>query len=304
MSEAILEGMSEAILEGMSEAILEGVSEAILEGVSEAVLAAEEICHTYPGGVLALAGLSLTVPRGCRLAVLGANGCGKTTLFLHLNGSLQPGRGRIVVGGVPAAYDRAALTAWRGRVGLVLQDPDDQLFAATVAEDVSFGPLNLGLSVAEVRARVAEALAMVGIEALAARPTHMLSYGQKRRVTLAGVLAMRPEVILLDEPTAGLDAQGAELLLASLEALNAGGTTLVFSTHDIDFAYGWADRVAVLAGGRCLREGPPGEVLANSGLLAQAGLRRPLMVEIAEAAGLPHGGRDEILAGLADRARR
>ncbi len=266
-----------------------------------AILAVDGIEHTYAGEVLALDGLSLTVPRGCRLAVLGSNGCGKTTLFLHLNGSLRPGRGRIELGGEPVSYGRAALMGWRSRVGLVLQDPDDQLFAATVAEDVSFGPLNLGLSGPEVRRRVAEALAAVGIADLAERSTHMLSYGQKRRVTLAGVLAMRPEVILLDEPTAGLDARGAELLLAALERLNAGGTTLVFSTHDIDFAYGWADRVAVLAGGRCLREGAPATVLADAGLLAEAGLRRPLLLDIAEAAGVPPGGRDEILARLAER---
>ena len=270
--------------------------------MSEApILAVHGIEHTYPGEVLALDGLTLAVPRGCRLAVLGANGCGKTTLFLHLNGSLRPGRGRIELGGAAVSYGHAALMAWRSRVGLVLQDPDDQLFASTVAEDVSFGPLNLGLAEAEVRARVGEALAAVGIEALAERPTHMLSYGQKRRATLAGVLAMRPEVILLDEPTAGLDARGAELLLASLEALNAAGTTLVFSTHDIDFAHGWADRVAVLAGGRCLAEGSPGAVLAEAALLAEAGLRRPLMLEIAEAAGLPPGPRDQILARLRER---
>ena len=272
--------------------------------MSDAVLAVHDIEHTWPGGVTALDGLSLTVPRGSRLAVLGANGSGKTTLFLHLNGSLRPERGRIELGGAPVSYHRAALTSWRSRVGLVLQDPDDQLFAATVAEDVSFGPLNLGLTDAETRLRVTEALAAVGIADLAERPTHMLSYGQKRRATLAGVLAMRPEVLLLDEPTAGLDAEGAGLLLAALERLNAAGTTLVFSTHDIDFAYGWADRVAVLAGGRCLGEGLPSEVLAAPDLLTRARLRRPLMLEIAEAAGLPPGSRDDILARLADRRDR
>ncbi len=268
------------------------------------ILAVHGIGHTYPGGVTALDGLSLTVPRGCRLAVLGANGCGKTTLFRHLHGSLRPERGGIELGGAAVSYGHKALMAWRSRVGLVLQDPDDQLFAATVAEDVSFGPLNLGLAEDEARARVDEALAAVGIEDLAERPTHMLSYGQKRRATLAGVLAMRPEVILLDEPTAGLDARGAELLLAALERLNAAGTTLVFSTHDIDFAHGWADRVAVLAGGRCLGEGAPGEALADAGLLARAGLRRPLMLEIAEAAGVPPGTRGEILTRLAERNPR
>jgi len=266
------------------------------------ILSAHALEHTYPGGVVALAGMTLSVPRGARLAVLGANGSGKTTLFFHLNGSLKPERGELRLEGVPAAYGHQALIRWRSRVGLVLQDPDDQLFAATVAEDVAFGPLNLGLEPAEVARRVAEALAAVGLEALAQRPTHMLSYGQKRRVTLAGVLAMRPEVILLDEPTAGLDAQGAELLLASLEALNAAGTTLVFSTHDIDFACHWADRVALLAEGRCLREGAPADLLGDRELLAQAGLRRPLLLEIADAAGLPPGNREQLLAQL--RANR
>ncbi|CAK0752828.1 Cobalt import ATP-binding protein CbiO [uncultured Gammaproteobacteria bacterium] len=237
--------------------------------------------HTYSGEVQALAGLTLTVPRGARLAVLGANGCGKTTLFLHMNGSLRPSGGRVELEGRPVGYGRRELRDWRGRVGLVLQDPDDQVFAATVAEDVSFGPLNLGLDEAAVRVRVAEGLAALGIADLAERPTHMLSHGQKRRVALAGVLAMRPQVLLLDEPTAGLDVRGSEALLAALERLNAAGTTLVFSTHDIDLAYGWADQVAVLDRGRCLRQGPADRVLADGALLERAGLRAPLLLDLA-----------------------
>jgi len=263
------------------------------------ILAVHGVGHAYPGGVQALDGLTLTVPRGARLAVLGANGSGKTTLFLHLNGTLRPSAGRVELDGAPARHDRQGLLEWRRRVGLVLQDPDDQLFAATVAEDVSFGPLNLGLSDDDVRTRVAEALEALGIESLADRPTHMLSHGQKRRVALAGVLAMRPEVILLDEPTAGLDARGSERLLTRLERLNAAGTTLVFSTHDIDLAYAWADQVAVLEGGRCLRQGPAAEVLADAPLLDRAGLRPPVILEIANAIGVTARDRRQLLARLA-----
>ena len=262
------------------------------------ILAAHDLVHDYSGGIRALDGMSLTVRRNCRLAVLGANGSGKTTLFLHLNGSLVPQAGRVERDGQPTAYHRRALLDWRSAVGLVLQDPDDQLFAATVAEDVSFGPLNLELSHAEVRARVAEALTALAIDSLADRPTHMLSHGQKRRVVLAGVLAMRPRVILLDEPTAGLDAQGTKQLLACLDGLNRAGAALVFSTHDLDLAYAWADEVAVLAGGRCLAQGPTAEILADAGLLAQAGLRPPVVLEVARILGFTARSGDELLDQL------
>ena len=152
-----------------------------------------------------MSGLDLEVPRGRKLALLRANGCGKTTLLLHLNGTLKPSRGQVLLDGAVAGYGRQALNAWRNRVGLVLQDPDDQLFSATVEHDVSFGPLNQGLPEGQVRMRVAASLTALRIAGLAERPTHALSFGQKKRVAIAGVLAMRPEVLILDEPTAGLD---------------------------------------------------------------------------------------------------
>lgn len=167
------------------------------------LLEAYGLTYDYPGGVQALSGLDLSVERGRRLAILGPNGAGKTTLLLHLNGTLRPTSGRVLLDGVVAGYCRADLTVWRRRVGLVLQDADDQLFAASVAEDVSFGPLNLGLSDEEARQRVDEALAALRIADLADRPTHMLSFGQKKRAAIAGAVAMRPEILLLDEPTAG-----------------------------------------------------------------------------------------------------
>ena len=155
-----------------------------------ALLAARGLEYRYPGGIAALRALDLTVERGRKLVILGANGSGKTTLLLHLNGTFRPARGAIWLDGQPVAYDRRSLARWRCRVGLVLQEPDDQLFAATVEQDISFGPLNLGLSEAVVRERVIEVLEALRIAPLARRATHTLSFGQKKRVAIAGVLAL------------------------------------------------------------------------------------------------------------------
>ncbi len=244
------------------------------------LLEARDLTYCYPGGVPALSGLDLIVTRGRRLAILGPNGAGKTTLLLHLNGTLRPASGRILLDGLAGGYDRAGLAAWRRRVGLVLQEADDQLFAASVAEDVSFGPLNLGLDDEAARRRVDEALAALGLTELAERPTHMLSFGQKKRVAIAGAVAMAPEILLLDEPTAGLDHSGARHLLAVLEKLGRAGTTLVFSTHDVDLAYAFADEVALFDDGRMLAQGPAPDLLADAGLLAKARLEAPFLLEM------------------------
>ncbi len=236
------------------------------------LIRAEALSYTYPGGVPGLVDLDLTIDKGRRLAILGPNGAGKTTLLLHLNGTLKPSAGRILIDGLPATYDRAGLAAWRRRVGLVLQDADDQLFAPSVAEDVSFGPMNLDLPEAEVRARVTQALAALGIADLASRPTHMLSFGQKKRAAIAGAVAMRPEVLLLDEPTAGLDARSAKRLLATLADLEAQGTTLVFTTHDVDMAHRFADDAALFQHGRVIARGPAKDVLVDAELMDRAGL--------------------------------
>jgi cobalt/nickel transport system ATP-binding protein len=244
------------------------------------LLEAQGLTYAYPGGVPALSGLDMRVQRGRRLAILGPNGAGKTTLLLHLNGALRPVSGRVLLDGAVGGYSRADLSVWRRRVGLVLQDSDDQLFAASVAQDVSFGPLNLGLSDAEARLRVDEALAALQIADLADRPTHMLSFGQKKRVAIAGAVAMRPEILLLDEPTAGLDQQGASLLLAVLKQLQASGTTLVFTTHDVDLAWTFADDVALFKEGRVIAQGAAGDVLIDDALMEEARLKTPFLALI------------------------
>ncbi|MFJ9740671.1 ATP-binding cassette domain-containing protein [Streptomyces sp. NPDC101166] len=228
----------------------------------------------YEDGPTVLDGLDFEVREGRALALLGRNGSGKTTLMRLLSGGLRPRNGELRVEGRPVSYDRKGLTRLRTTVQLVVQDPDDQLFAASVSQDVSFGPLNLGLSDGEVRARVDEALAALDIAALADRPTHLLSYGQRKRTAIAGAVAMRPRVLILDEPTAGLDPDGQERLLATLDSLRASGTTVVMATHDVDLALRWADDAALLTPSGA-HTGPAAAALARTDLLRQAGLRLP-----------------------------
>jgi cobalt/nickel transport system ATP-binding protein len=256
--------------------------------VTPPILEARGLGFGYRGGATALRELDLRIERGRRLALLGANGCGKTTLLLHLNGTLQPHAGELRLDGQPVTYGRQGLAGWRRRVGLVLQEPDDQLFAATVYQDVSFGPLNQGLAETVVHARVLEALATLDLQPLADRPTHLLSFGQRKRVAIAGVLAMQPEILILDEPDAGLDGAGVAQLFATLDQLSARGTTVVVATHDVDLAYAWADEAAILAEGRLLRQGETTALFSDTVLLATAGLTMPAILAIAQALRPPH----------------
>jgi cobalt/nickel transport system ATP-binding protein len=273
------------------------VGDVVKTDVANTILHAEDLRYEYDGGVVALDGLSLCLRRGVRHALVGANGAGKTTLFLHLNGTLKPKSGQVHVNGQPADYSRAGLTGWRQTVGLVFQNPDDQLFAGSVLQDVSFGPLNLGLSEEETRERVEEALAALGISHLRDRPTHMLSFGQKKRASIAGAVAMRPEVLIIDEPLSGLDPGGAEHFLSVLHDLHAHGTTIVIATHDMSLAYQWADEVSIMDAGRVWAEGSPPTVMTDSALLERCSLRRPWTLEVEaelDKAGLLTTGRGSL----------
>lgn len=232
----------------------------------EPVLEGRGLGFAYERGRPVLDGADIAVYAGRRIAVLGPNGGGKTTLFRLLVGLVEPSSGEVLLDGVALQRTRRGLARLRGQVQLVLQDPDDQLFAADVTQDVSFGPLNLGLGPEQVRERVSAALAALEITDLAARPTHLLSFGQRKRVAIAGAVAMRPRLLVLDEPTAGLDPAGVEALLETVAVLHGAGTTIVLSTHDVDLAYRWADEVAVVAGGR-VHLAAAGEVLADADLL-------------------------------------
>ena len=240
----------------------------------------QAVGHAFADGSSGLRDCSLALGRGRRHALLGANGAGKTTLLQHLNGLLRPTAGRLLLDGQPYDYGRGGLTQLRRRVGLVFQNPERQLFSAQVEEDVSFGPLNLGLDAATVRARVKAALDAVGLGGHARHAVHHLSFGQKKRVCIAGVLAMAPDVLLLDEPMAGLDAPMQDELAALLDRLAARGTTILLSTHDIDFAYGWADDLHLMADGRVIASGPSQAVGADVDALDAAGQRSPLALAL------------------------
>ncbi|GAB4082408.1 ATP-binding cassette domain-containing protein [Modestobacter muralis] len=276
--------------------------------MSHLPLAAESLVAGYERGARVLDGATLTVPAGRRLALLGANGSGKTTLLRCLSGALEPTRGRVTLDGAELRHTRAGLRAHRQEVQLVLQDPDDQLFSASVAQDVSFGPMNLGLTEDEVRARVAEALDLLAVTHLAGRPTHQLSYGERKRVAIAGAVAMRPCVLLLDEPTAGLDPTAVGEALAALHRLQQADSTVVMSTHDVDLALRWADEVAVVVDGGVV-QGAPDVVLGDDALLARARLDRPWALTVGarlQTLGLlPDGAlprdADALVAALPDR---
>jgi cobalt/nickel transport system ATP-binding protein len=226
--------------------------------------------YSYRGGHPALAGVDLRVAHGERVAVLGPNGAGKTTLMLHLNGLLT-GEGDLVVAGIAAGHRRRRELC--ARVGLVFQDPDDQLFMPTVGEDVAFGPRNLGLEEREITRRVTAALEAVGMDGSEERAPHALSMGDRRRVAIASVLAMEPELLVLDEPSANLDPRSRRELLGVLD--DVGGTMLVV-THDLPFAAQLCDRAVVLSAGRIVADGPCRDVLADAALLAAHDLELPL----------------------------
>ena len=246
------------------------------------ILEAKEIVYRYPDGTKALNGVNFKVEKGEMVALLGPNGAGKSTLFLHFNGILKPSAGQVLVKGAPIKYNSKGLLEVRKTVGIVFQNSDDQLFAPTVKQDVAFGPLNLGLSEKEVEKRVKESLKAVGMEGFENKPPHHLSGGQKKRVAIAGILAMEPEVIVLDEPTAGLDPMGASQIMKLLYDLNKKGITIIISTHDVDLVPIYANRVYIMSEGQIIKEGAPKEVFSNSEIIRKANLRLPRVAHLIE----------------------
>jgi cobalt/nickel transport system ATP-binding protein len=230
---------------------------------------ARGLTYRYPGGRPALNGIDLRAEHGERIAVLGPNGAGKTTLMLHLNGLIR-GSGRLEVAGLRVGDE--TLHELRLRVGLVFQDPDDQLFMPTVEEDVAFGPLNMGLGREDVRLRVVQALAAVRMEHAARRAPYQLSMGERRRVAIATVLAMRPSLLVLDEPSASLDPRARRELVEVLAEIEQ---TMLVTTHDLPLAAELCERAVILSDGRVVAGGPCREVLADERLLAAYDLELP-----------------------------
>lgn len=232
--------------------------------MTSALLVFEELHYWYPGAdVAALRGASLEVWAGKKIALMGRNGSGKSTLLLHGNGLLRPQQGVVRWQGEVVGYSRKELRLLRSRVGLIFQNPDEQLFAATVLQDLAFGPLNLGASEQEARERAEWAAARCQIEHLLPQPPHALSGGQKLCAALAGVLAMRPLVLLADEVTSGLDPWMRRNVLSILNEHAAEGGAVVLSTHELDVARSWADTIALMEGGQVVHVGPPEEFFTS-----------------------------------------
>lgn len=249
----------------------------------EPFLKAEAITYTYEGGAQpALDGLSLEIRRGRKVACMGPNGSGKSTFFLCCNGILKPEAGTISFNGAPIDYSRKGLLSLRSKVGLVFQDPDHQLFSASVFEDISFGPLNLGLSEEETHKRVSSVIERLGITPFAQKPVHALSGGQKKLVAIADILVMEPELIILDEPAAALDPKHTRLVQEIIDEIAAEGITVLMATHDVDYAWTWADDVLLFHEGRLLAGGAPEQVFENKKLLRAAGLEQPSILALAQ----------------------
>lgn len=240
----------------------------------------QHLSYAYADGTKALTNITLQIPKGKKIALLGHNGAGKSTLFQHLNGILKPTAGTISFCNETLSYSRKALATLRQQVGIVFQDADNQLFSGTVKQDIAFGPLNLGWSNEKIEEKIAWAVAQTEVEALLDKPIHFLSVGQKKRVAMAGVLAMEPSVLLLDEPTAGLDTYYAAQFLQYLAKLEDGQRTFLLATHDITLAYEWADQIIVMEAGKIIYNGDPIDMFYQEELLEKAHLERPWVFEM------------------------
>lgn len=248
---------------------------------SAALLAFEQVEFTYPCALApSIAALSLQLPRGLRCGLIGENGCGKTTLFLLAHGLLQPQRGTIRWHGQPIGYRRGPLTDLRRRVGLVFQNPEHQLVATTVAEDLSYGLVNQGLEESEIRSRIHAIAREFDLIDQLDQPVHMLSLGQKKQLSLADVMVLEPELLLLDEPTAFLSPGHCRDLRTRLDRIHAAGTTIVVASHDLEFLHGWADWLLVMDGGQLVMQGPPLEVFSQRERLEAMNLGIPPTLEL------------------------
>jgi cobalt/nickel transport system ATP-binding protein len=269
------------------------------------IIDVQNLIYSYHSGkTLALDRVNLKIEKGERLVLLGANGSGKSTLIKHLNGIILPQKGEVLVKGEPVRKNN--LKDVRRTVGIVYQNPDDQVFLPTVRLDVAFGPTNLGLRQDVVEERVRTALNNVGLNGLDERAPHHLSGGEKKLVAIAGVLAMEPEVMVLDEPTAGLDPEGKQRILRLIYDLNKKlGITLVIATHDVDVVPVFSDRVAILSHGKKIADATPTEIFSDPNLLRESHLNLPIVTKLLQGlqeAGMPvktrftvAGARKEIL---------
>lgn len=248
--------------------------------MKEPILQVNDLHYAYDEKKTALNGINLTIYPGERIAVVGSNGAGKSTFFLNINGVLSPEEGEIRLKDTPIT--KKTIKKLRKDIGIVFQDADNQIIASSVKAEISFGPMNLKLPREEVIERVNQAMEYMNITEYGDRPPHYLSGGEKKRVAIADIIAMKSEVIIFDEPTAALDPLNAAMLEDVLTRLNEEGKTLLVSTHDVDFTYRWAERVLVFCGGKIIADGTPLEIFSNQEVLDQASLKRPTMLDVYE----------------------
>lgn len=245
------------------------------------IIETRNLTHVYRGKIKALDGVDFKAKPGERIAIIGANGAGKSTLFKHFNGILRPTEGEVLIRGEPV--NNKNILDVRKTVGLIFQDPDDQIFAPTVKQDVAFGPMNLGLSSEEIEKRVHEALETVRLSGVEERAPHHLSTGEKKKAAIAGILAMQPEVLVLDEPTAGLDPGGALRLIKLINEMNKRlGITIITATHEVDIVPLLADRVCIMSAGRIIGEGSMLEIFSSPELIKKTHLRLPIVAQLME----------------------
>lgn len=240
----------------------------------------KDLSYQYPDGTMALNNISIEIKKGRKIALLGNNGAGKSTLLLHLNAILAPISGHLFYKGKNFTYTRREKRMLRQQVGIVFQDPDAQIVSSSVYEDIRYGPRNMGLSPTEVKDRVETAMEMTDTVSLKEKPPHFLSLGQKKRVAIAGVLAMNPELMILDEPTSGLDPYYTEKVLNILNVVSKENCTILISTHDVDFAYEWADEVWIMVDGRMISVGSPIEVFQDESIVHKSHLKKPWIIDV------------------------
>ncbi|MBR2254865.1 MAG: ABC transporter ATP-binding protein [Candidatus Methanomethylophilaceae archaeon] len=249
--------------------------------MKDAVLEADDVTYAYGRkSSQVLDGLSIKISPNKKTGLLGQNGAGKSTLFNVLNALYKPASGTVLYNGQPVSYRHKSIIRMRSEVSILFQNPNDMIFKPYVGQDVAYGPENLKLPKEEVDARVDEALFAVGMESFRESPIMKLSYGQRKRVSLAGVLAMRPKVLILDEPTAGLDPQMASEVMEITEQLHSSGVTVVMSSHDSDLIYSWADEIHVLSSSKCVYSGDPVSFYSDYGAVQDAGLLLPTVFKI------------------------
>ena len=248
--------------------------------MKEYILETKDLSFQYPDGTHALKNINLKIEKGKKISFVGVNGSGKSTLFLNFNGVLKPTKGTVVYKGNEVKYNQKSLLELRKNIGIVFQDPENQLFSANVYQEVSFGAMNLKLDRDKVKNRVDVALKSTSMYNYKEKAVHFLSFGQKKRVSIADILVMEPQVIVFDEPTSSLDPKHSKQVVNIFNDINEKGVTVILSTHDVDLAYSWSDYIVVLKDGEVIREGTPFEIFSDDKLINEAYLEKPVVLEV------------------------